>query len=99
LLQCFDEKERGYIFRGMPESHIKSLFFYTIPNEALALKNHFALMPYIFLMQKDCRALQGVKFDQDVSSFIKCCLAVNEVLQDSFLQTQLIYEKLIGVKK
>ncbi|GFG41066.1 hypothetical protein Cfor_04542 [Coptotermes formosanus] len=62
---CFDEKERGYIFRGMPESHIKSLFFYTIPNEALALKNHFALMPYIFLMQKDCRALQGVKFDQD----------------------------------
>jgi hypothetical protein len=67
FLQCFDEKERGYIFRGMPESHIKSLFFYTVPNEALALRNHFALMPYIFLMQKDCAPLQGVEFDQDVS--------------------------------
>ena len=67
FLQCFDEKERGYIFRGMPESHIKSLFFYTVPNEALALKNHFALMPYIFLMQNSCSALQGVEFNQDVS--------------------------------
>lgn len=67
FLQCFDEKERGYIFRGMPDSHIKSLFFYTVPNEALTLRNHFALMPYIFLMQKDCAALQGVEFDQDVS--------------------------------
>lgn len=61
---CFDEKERGYIFRGMPESHIKSLCFYTEPNEALALKNHFAFMPYIFLMQKDCCALKGVEFNQ-----------------------------------
>jgi len=51
----------------MPESHIESLFFYTIPNEALALKNHFALMPYMFLMQKDCAILQGTAFDQDVS--------------------------------
>jgi len=51
----------------MPESHIKSLFFYTVPNEALALKNHFALMPYIFLMQNSCSALQGVEFNQDVS--------------------------------
>jgi hypothetical protein len=53
----------------MPESHIQSFFFYSIPNEALALKNHFALVPYIFLMQKDCFALQGASFDQDVSTF------------------------------
>jgi hypothetical protein len=67
LLQCFNEKENGYIFKGMPESHIQSLFLYTVPNEALALKNHFALIPYIFAMQKDCLALQGAAFDQDVS--------------------------------
>jgi hypothetical protein len=54
----------------MPESHIKSLCFYTEPNEALALKNHFAFMPYIFLMQKDCCALKGVEFNQGVSPFI-----------------------------
>lgn len=69
LLQCFDEKERGYIFKGMPESHIRSFFFYTIPNEALALKNHYALVPYMFLMQKVCFALQDAAFDRDVSIF------------------------------
>jgi hypothetical protein len=68
LLQCFDERERGYIFKGMPESHIQSFFFYTVPNEALALKNHFALVPYMFLMKNACSALQGTAFDQDVST-------------------------------
>lgn len=62
---CFDEKERGYIFKGMPESHIQSFFFYTVPNEVLALKNHFALVPYMFLMKNACSALQGTAFDQD----------------------------------
>jgi hypothetical protein len=91
LLQCFDEKEGGYIFRGMPESHVKSLFFYTAPNEALALKNHFAFVPYIYLMQKDCSALQSVEFDQDVSNFLKYCLALKKVLQDSSIRKQLFY--------
>jgi hypothetical protein len=57
------------MFKGMPESHLQSFFFYAIPNEALALKNHFALVPYMFLMQNGCLALQGASFDQDVSTF------------------------------
>ena len=86
MLQCFDEKERGYIFRGMSESHIKSLFLYTVPNEALALKNHFALMPYIFLMQKDCTALQGVEFDQDVSPLISIIWLCKKCYRTAFLK-------------
>lgn len=70
FLQCFDEKESGYIFRGMPESHIRSLYFHTVPNQALALRNHFALMPYIYLMKKNCSPLQDAEFDQDVSPLI-----------------------------
>lgn len=89
FLQCFDGKESGYIFRGMPESHIKSLFFYTVPNEALALRNHFAMMPFIFLMQKDCPALQGVEFDQDVSPLKSIVWLWNKCYRTAFFKNSL----------
>ena len=67
LFQCF-EKQTGYLFKDVPRTYLHGLSKYVVPNEALILTKHFAMLPYIAVMQKDSDILRSFVFDDEVSS-------------------------------